>query len=390
VKSFHKSLLLFVVLIYILLFQPFAILSLNFCGTAQALDSSTLAQKLQTAVENIRSKFNLAGVSATIIFDNETFWGTSGYSNIETLDKIEPETLFPIYSVTKTFIATIIFQLSEEGLLNLDDTIGTWLDLPEQYSTHINDKITIRQLLNHTSGIYDYSTNPLMYLSIFLYPNKEWTHEAALDFVCMPYFAPGQGWHYSSTNYILLGMIIEEATNSSVLTELHNRIFERLNLRQIFMHGEETITGEIASPYLMVWGHAINISFLYAYEYSGLVWTAGALYSTAEDMARFTSALFGGKLLSQTSLDQMLTFIPDVKIQPEIRSISSGLGIMSIEHEKFGTVWFNVGAALGQAWLVYLAELNLTCTVLINQFPGQMNDALWHPVEHLLEVVLSD
>jgi D-alanyl-D-alanine carboxypeptidase len=373
-----------------LLFQPFAILSVNFCGTAQALDSSTLAQKLQTAVENIRSKFNLAGVSATIIFDNETFLGTSGYSNIETLDKIEPETLFPIYSVTKTFIATIIFQLSEEGLLNLDDTIGTWLDLPEQYSTHINDKITIRQLLNHTSGIYDYSTNPLMYLAIFLYPNKEWPHEEVLDFVCMPYFAPGQGWHYSSTNYILLGMIIEEATNSSVLTELHNRIFELLNLRQIFMHGEETITGEIACPYLMVWGHAINISFLNAYEYSGLVWTAGALYSTAEDMARFTSALFGGKLLSQTSLDQMLTFIPDVKIQPEVRSISSGLGIMSIEHEKFGTVWFNVGCALGQAWLVYLAELNLTCTVLINQLPEQMNDTLWHPVEHLLEIVLSD
>ncbi|MBW1765123.1 MAG: beta-lactamase family protein, partial [Deltaproteobacteria bacterium] len=117
---------------------------MNFCGTAQALDSSTLSRKLQTAVENIRSKFNLVGVSAAIIFDSETFLGTSGYSNIDTLDKIEPETLFPIYSITKTFIATIILQLSEEGLLNLDDTIGSWLDLPEKYSTPINDKITIR------------------------------------------------------------------------------------------------------------------------------------------------------------------------------------------------------------------------------------------------------
>ncbi len=155
VKSFHKSLLLFVVLIHVLLFQPFEILSVNFCGAAQALDSSTLAQKLQTAVDDIRSKFNLVGVSAAIIFDSETFLGTSGYSNIETLDKIEPETLFPIYSATKTFIATIILQLSEEGLLNLDDTIGNWLDLSEKYSIRINDKITIRQLLTHTSGIYD-------------------------------------------------------------------------------------------------------------------------------------------------------------------------------------------------------------------------------------------
>ena len=389
-KSFNKLLLLFAFLIYLLLFQPFTILSLNFCGTAQALDSSTLAQKLQTAVENIRSKFNLAGVSAAIIFDSETFLGTSGYSNIDTLDKIEPETLLPVYSATKTFIATIILQLSEEGLLNLDDTIGSWLDLPDKYSVLINDKITIRQLLNHTSGIYDYSMNPLMYLLILLYPNKEWAHEEALDFVCKPYFAPGKGWHYSSTNYILLGMIIEEATNSSVLAELQNRIFEHLNLSQIFMHGEETIAGEIACPYLMVWGHAINMSFLYGYEYSGLVWTAGALYSTAEDMARFASALFGGKLLSQTSLDQMLTFIPDVKIQPNVRSISYGLGIMSIEHETYGTVWFNVGCALGQAWLVYLAELNLTCTVLINQLPYQMNDTIWHPVENLLDIVMSD
>jgi D-alanyl-D-alanine carboxypeptidase len=389
-KTFNKSLLLFAFLIHLLLFQPVTILSLNFCGTAHALDSSTLAQKLQTAVENIRSKFNLVGVSAAIIFDSETFLGTSGYSNIETLDKIEPDTLFPIYSITKTFIATIILQLSEEGLLNIDDTIGSWLDLPEKYSTRINDKITIRQLLNHTSGIYDYSKNPLMYLLILLYPNKEWTHEEALDFVCKPYFAPGTGWHYSSTNYILLGMIIEEATNSSVLTELHSRIFEHLNLSQIFMQGAETIAGEIACPYLMVWEHPINISFLYAYEYSGLVWTTGALYSTAEDMARFASALFGGKLLGQTSLDQMLTFIPDVKIQPNVRNISYGLGIMRIENGKVGTVWFNVGCALGQAWLVYLADLNLTCTVLINQLPYQMNDTIWHPVENLLDIVLSD
>ena len=373
-------------------FLPGVILSPNCCcRTALAQDISTLAQKLQTAVEDTRSEFNLTGVSAALIFNGETFTGVSGYPDVYASRKIEPDTLFPLSSITKTFIATVTLKLAEEGLLDLDETIGSWLTLPEKYSNRINDTVTIRQLLNHTSGFHSYLANPLFYFSVLLFPHKEWAPEETLNFVFRPYHAPAEEWHYSSTNYILLGMIIEKATASSVVAELHNHIFEPLNLNRIFMRGQETVSGEIAFPYLMAGKFPIDLSFLVADPYLNLIWTSGALYSSAEDLALFSNGLFGGTLLNQNSLDQMFTLIPDVTLPLLLKQFSYGLGMMSIDHEKLGTVRFSVGAAPGHfAWMIYLPDANLTCSLIINPFPNPSIDSIWYPIEHFLNIILSD
>ena len=363
----------------------------NLCGTARAQNDSTLAKRVQTAVEDTRSEFNLIGVSAALTLENETVSGVSGYPNPGSSRKIEPGTLFHLSSITKTFIATVILQLAEEGLLDLEDTIGTWLSLPEKYSNRIDESITIRQLLNHTSGIHSYSLNPLLYLSIVLFPQKEWDTEEVLNFVSRPYFAPGEGWDYSSTNYILLGMIIEKATTSSVVSALRNRIFKPLNLNRIFMRGQEPITGEIAPPYLMIGEFPIDLSPIASDNYFDLIWTSGALYSSAEDLTRFASGLFGGRLLNQNSLDQMLTFIPDVTLNGLIERFSFGLGLMGYEHDQLGTIWFSIGVTPGHyAFMIYLPDENLTCSLIFNPFPNPSLDTIFPLIEHFLYSIFPD
>jgi D-alanyl-D-alanine carboxypeptidase len=364
----------------------------SFSGSALAQDGSALAQKLQTALDTTREAFNLVGISAALITpDNETHLAVSGFSDTKTSDTIEPEMLFCVYSITKAFMAALSLTLAEEGLISLDDTVSMWLDLPERLSTRINSEITIRQLLNHTSGIDDYATNPRTILSAALYPRKVWTPEELLDLVGMPHFSPGEKWKYSSTNYILVGMIIEEATGSTVTAELRKRIFEPLNLSRTFLRGEETLVGEVAHANLVTRNRAIDLSFFLTDELFTLVSTTGAIFSTAADIAKFANAHFGGKLLNEEYYEQMLTFIPDVKLSVDIRSFSYGLGIMRVEHERFGTVLLHPGGGYGYlAWSIYLPEKELAAAMLLNQLPQRVNDTVWHPIERILDLVISE
>ena len=110
-------------------------------------------------------------------------------------------------------MAALVLQLVEEGRLTLDDPLSTWLpDFP-----NIDNRTTIRQLLNHTSGIYDYVKHPDSPFQMAYKSTKTWTQEQILlELVEQPYFSPGSGWHYSTTNYILLRLIAEKATGSNV------------------------------------------------------------------------------------------------------------------------------------------------------------------------------
>ena len=122
-----------------------------------------------------------------------------------------------------------------------------------------------------------------------------------------------------------------------------------------------------------------------------MIWTSGALYSSAEDLTRFASALFNGTLLNQNSLDQMLTFVPDVTLNELIESFSYGLGVMGYEHDQLGTVWFSVGATVGHfSWMVYLPEKNLSCSLIFNPFPNPPLDNIIPLIEHFIGIVRSD
>jgi D-alanyl-D-alanine carboxypeptidase len=191
----------------------------------------TLAEQLQKALDDGISNYDGKGVSAAVIIPGQEMWtGTSGISHGAT--QITANMLFSAGSITKTFTAVTIMQLAEENKLSLDDSLYNWIS---SYS-NIDSTITIRQLLNHTSGLYDIADNSQFFEQIFLDQNRIWTLEEILsDYVLDPYFPKGTEWHYSNTGYIILRSIIKQISDSGISDEYRSRFLLPLNLNRTFL-----------------------------------------------------------------------------------------------------------------------------------------------------------
>lgn len=296
--------------------------------------SDNLARELQITLD--QSLDDIPGAVFGIISPRGTWIGTSGFSNLATSTPLVVEDRFQIGSITKMFVATTVLQLVEEGTLTLEDTLDKWL--PSETVSNIPNykEITIRQLLNHTSGIYDYTDalfaqaqiNPTLVL-------REWSPEqlVAFTYAQEPYFVPGESWQYSNTNMILLGLIVETATNSNIASEIRSRIIEPLKLNDTFFAEEEDIPGGFVRGY---WdfdrnGTLDDLSFVNL----SWAWTSGAMVSNAPDLTRFIAGLLSGELLTPESLDQMLTF---VKPTGSNNNDAYGLGIERLESP--GRLWY--------------------------------------------------
>jgi D-alanyl-D-alanine carboxypeptidase len=209
---------------------------------------------------------------------------------------------FRIGSVTKTFVATVVLQLVDQGRLALDDPIERHLPgvVPG------GESITVRQVLGHTSGIYDYAHEPDR-------STNRWRGEARfrtyrpqelLDvaFATPPYFPPGQGWHYSNTNYVLAGLLVERLTGKPYGAAIAERILQPLHLNQTTVPGTDPAVPEPhAHGYAEVGGEFVDATEMNP----SLDWAAGEMISTAADLNRFASALLGGELTSEASLAAM-------------------------------------------------------------------------------------
>ncbi len=199
--------------------------------------------------------------------------------------------IFGIGSVTKTYIATLVMQLEDEGILSINDSLYHWLP---SYP-NIDSTITIKQLLKHESGIYNLTDNPLFFEVLNQNPLYVWQdEEIILKLVDKPLFKPGETYSYSNTNYILLGMILKKATHKSISTLLSERILIPLNLNHTFLAIEDSLEDNIAHGWFDVDGDSKLDDFTEFWQpnafYSAL-WTAGAMYSTAEETAVFMKAL---------------------------------------------------------------------------------------------------
>ncbi|HDZ27262.1 MAG TPA: class A beta-lactamase-related serine hydrolase, partial [Candidatus Aminicenantes bacterium] len=196
------------------------VLGLTVCKapTEKPFDTQ-LADKLQTALqeaeENPDTKF--PGVLLYISSSKLGTWvGAAGLSNIKTDTTMRPDDKFRAGSIMKPFISVVILQLMEEGRFSLEDPMTAVL--PESVSSRFSDseQITVRMLLNHTSGIPDWITGAMIG-KITANPQRIWEVDEYLDAAAAqePYFPPGEGWRYSNTDYSLLGMVIERATGRS-------------------------------------------------------------------------------------------------------------------------------------------------------------------------------
>jgi D-alanyl-D-alanine carboxypeptidase len=212
----------------------------------------------------------------------------------------QPGDHWRIFSNTKSFVSTVVLQLAGEGRLSLDDTVDRWL--PGVVRGHGNDgtRITLRQLLNHTSGLYDPTNDPGFSTDEGGVSPREIVRAAVAH---PPMFPPGQGWDYSNTNYLLVGKVIEAVTQRRPDVEIQRRILVPLGLTQTTfpLHG-----GRLPEPHL----HGYDLAYRDVTGFDPVgEWTAGAMVSTVADLARFDAALFGGRLLRPAEQKELMTTV---------------------------------------------------------------------------------
>jgi CubicO group peptidase (beta-lactamase class C family) len=222
-----------------------------------------------------------------------------GYANIEWKIPNEADTKFRLGSITKQFTAMLIMQLVEKGQIKLDGHISDYLPY---YPKKTGDKITIHQLLSHTSGIFNYTNDPDFYRKDRFTPKTpeqlvKTFSEKELD------FEPGTKWNYSNSGYIVLGAIIENVTGKSYEAVLQENILIPLGLRNTSYDHTDKIIEKRASGYDRSFDGFSNTAYLDM----SLPFAAGSLYSTVEDLYMWGEYLYTDKLLSNESLKKMMT-----------------------------------------------------------------------------------
>ncbi len=345
----------------------------------------TFGEKLQEALDNGIELYKGKGISVAVIMpDGQTWTAVSGVSRGTTL--INKEMLFSAGSITKTFTAATILQLADEGILTLEDSLHKWLpDYP-----NIDNTITIRQLLNHTNGIYDLDDNPLIYQDLFADHEKIWALEDVVStYTLTPNFPKGTSWYYSNTGYILLRMIIREATGSEISTEYRKRLFEPSGLSSAFLAPEENSTGSIAQGWLDLDndGEYDELPFMTSfYSMAG-----GGVFCTAKDLAIWANALFHDQtVLTESSFEQMLSFYSPCPDEELVAGY--GLGVTNFASELFNylNLWGHGGNALGYAaGCFYLPDYGVSIGIMDNTEEGDamyiINNILSIVTDHLNE-----
>ncbi|MEV0617046.1 serine hydrolase domain-containing protein [Nonomuraea sp. NPDC050404] len=306
--------------------------------------------ELEKMVESKGATAALARIS-----DGKGTWsGAAGVRDIKRGGEPAPGGYFRIGSVTKTFVATVVLQLVDEGKVRLDDPIEQHLPglVPDGAG------ITVRELLNHTSHLYDYMSEPGYSTNRWRGKDRFRSYEPReLLKVAFAKKLPDDGkWHYSNTNYVVLGLLVEKLTGRPYGKEVERRILRPLGLRHTVVPGDRAglpsphAKGYEAMPHL-VDATRMNPS---------LDWAAGEMISTAADLERFMAALLGGKLTSAASLRAMRT-----TVEKTGAGFAYGLGLQAYPL-PCGRVWGHSGELIGYQTYAFRSDSGRSMTLSIN------------------------
>nr|WP_228447588.1 serine hydrolase domain-containing protein [Streptomyces paludis] len=287
--------------------------------------------------------------------DAKGVWkGASGVGDRTTDAPRRAEDRYRVGSITKTFVATVLLQLEAEGRLDLDDTVDT--HLPGLVRGNGNDgrKISLRQLLNHTSGIYNYTWDPGVLAKIigpgFLQHRYDTWQPRELVAIAMthaPDFAPGTGWNYSNTNFVLAGMVIEKVTGRPYGTEIERRIIRPLGLRATSVPDTDPTVPRPASRAYSTLGLGSEEPVHDVTELNpSWAGAAGAMISDAADLNRFYGALLKGELLPKKQLKEMTT---TVSVSEDGPDYGYGLGLYRQTLSCGTEVWGHNGSIHGSS-----------------------------------------
>ncbi|MEI5906328.1 serine hydrolase domain-containing protein [Bacillus spongiae] len=329
--------------------------------------------QLHDVIKNICKQRQLPGLSICISdSSNRTITSATGVRSISTNEPLVVTDRLRAGSITKILIATLILKLQEQGIVHLEDTI-------EKHLPGIllkADKVTIRELLNHRSGLPDYiwsdeeGTKFIQHAVSDLntkYLPTELIQKIGEDNL---QFEPGQDYNYSNSGYILLGMIIEKCTGVSIQEALNHYIFSPLNLQNTYFPHEFAVDGPHAIGHSKVTNDFSELTEEINAEFSmlnvSLIWTAGALISVPLEINSMVKAIFEGHILSEESLNEMFVFQP---INEENQYY--GLGVHKYVLEDNVQAIGHQGGIYGfEAVTLKFLDSGLYVTVMINQMPA--------------------
>ncbi len=355
----------FLIIVPVLVLLVFMAAGGSSCGTrGEPAFSKSMQGQLDKVLTGAMAKYGIPGAIVGLWVPGKGQWVVArGKADVKTgkapgvTDKVR------MGSISKSVTATVVLQLADEGKLGLDDKLSryeAWVPNAEG--------IAVRQLLNMTSGLYNYTDDSTFWDKLMRNPTTPWTPRELVDIALAhpPAFPPGQGYKYCNTNYILLGMIIEKVSGRTAGEEITTRVIDKLGLKNSsFPDGPDIPTPHMNGYMSLTDNSATDINKLADVSVMTPTgyWTAGAVISNLDDMKVWAKALADGSLISKEMQKHRLTFMPEDNPQ-------YGLGIMTASGTGFVG---HSGEVLGFNCSMYCdAASGNTVIVLLNRYPSQV------------------
>jgi D-alanyl-D-alanine carboxypeptidase len=334
-----------------------------------AQDSASTAVALQERLTALHAESQAPGVTAAVILNDGTVFAlAAGMSDTLAGRAMTPADRMLQGSVGKTYVAAVALQLVSEGRLDLEAKVSDYLGEEPWFARLPNHAdVTVRQLMTHTSGIIRYEFNERFIDDLLADPDRVWKPEEQLAYLfdTEAPFAAGEGWEYSDTNYIILGMIIERLTGAAYYDELRRRVLEPLDLENTVPSNARRIPGlaqgypGVENPFRLP--DAVLTDGVFAIN-PQFEWTGGGIASTADDLARWAKLLYEGKAFDGSLLPLMLDGVP-ARLG---RNTRYGLGVI-IRDTPLGVSWGHSGFFPGYLTeMAYFPDYGIAVAVQVN------------------------
>lgn len=363
--------------------------------TTTVSNTAELKQALQQKLDEWHKAGSFPGATLGVVLPNgESFGLAVGFSDRDLKTPMKPRDRMLAGSVGKTFAAATALQLVKEGKIGLDDHLGKYLGGEGWLSRLPNSTdITVRQLMNHTSGLVRYEFKDQFTKDLTANPEKPWRPIELLAYVFdeKPPFEAGKGWEYSDTNYIVLGMIIEFWTDKGFYHEANRRLLKPLKLKNTIPQDGPRLKGVVqgyAGPNNPFGGRDAMIQNGRFSINPQFEWTGGGYASTAEDLARWAKMIYEGKAFSPELLPQVLDGVPAPMLGPETRY---GLGVI-IRKTRLGTAYGHSGFFPGYMTdMMYFPDHKVAVAVQVNTSVGRsLGKPLGRVLVEAMEVIKAN
>ena len=360
---------------------------------ASAASVSTVRTRVQATLDSIRAGGAFPGMSAGLALpDGQVLSLATGLSDTALRTPLGPDALLLAGSVGKTYVAAVALQLVSEGKLSLDEPISTYLGTEPWFSRLPNAAaITVRMLMNHTSGLVRYEFKPEFTRDLTANPDKVWRPAELVAYILdteAP-FPAGGGWDYSDTNYIVLGMIIERVAGATLNDEIARRLLRPLTLTRTVPSDRREIPGLAqgyagpGNPFGGTDAMIVNGKFAINPQFE---WAGGGYAVSGGDLARWAKALYEGRAFDRSLVAAMVDGVP-AKLGPEARY---GLGVI-VRPTPLGPSWGHSGFFPGYVTeMRYFPEHRIAVAFLINtSVPGALGRAPGAVIDALARAALA-